>query len=302
MFFFAACAIYFSYKYEKEKGKEGVLVKSIDSEQKLEREKENYTDMMVHELRAPLTALRGAAALLLSNTLPPQEKEKMPRIILDSSNDMLSTISDFLDIAKIDEGKFKVSKAKSDLISIISEHVEVFSYPAREKNIKITFDKDTVVPQFFFDPLRVGQVVNNLLSNSIKFTDPGGAIDIKVEVLKQNPLDGVKGGSFSALQGGQILVTVTDNGIGIPEGKKPLLFTKFGQIDQGSNRGASSGLGLFISREIIDAHGGKIWLESQEGHGTRAYFTLPVILGEERSAEETAIGETVEPPIVQLAN
>lgn len=223
----------------------------------------DFTDMMIHELRAPTTAIRGAAALLLSNALGPEEKEKMPRLILDSANDMLATVSDFLDMSRIDEGKFKLNTAKSDLVKIISDHVDVFCYAAREKNININFDKNTKITQFFFDPIRIGQVINNLLSNSIKFTDQGGKIDIKVEE-----------------KDGNVVIEVDDTGIGIPETKKPMLFKKFGQINQRLGQGASSGLGLYISKEIVEAHNGKIWLESEESKGTKAYFSLPIVTEE----------------------
>ena len=256
----ATLAIYFSYKYEKEKHRDDELIQTVDSEREEEKVREDYTDMMVHELRAPLTAIRGGAALILSNTLPPPEREKMPRIILESANDMLSTVADFLDIAKIDAGRFSLAKTKADLIKVIEERLEVFSYPAEEKNITLNFDRNVVIPEFLFDPVRIGQVVNNLVSNSIKFTNEGGRIDIKIEPTTS-----------------EIQVVVTDNGIGIADSKKPILFTKFGQIDHTDGHGPSSGLGLYISKEIVTAHGGKIWLESEERKGTAAHFTLPIV-------------------------
>lgn len=280
----ATLAVYFSYRYEKEKRRDDELSQTVYSERKLERVREDYIDMMIHELRAPLTAIRGGAALILSDTLPPPEREKMPRIILDSANDMLSTVSDFLDIAKIDAGRFYLAKTKADLIKVIEEHLEIFRYPAKEKNITLNFEKNVSIPEFFFDSVRVGQVVNNLISNSIKFTNEGGRIDIKIEPT-----------AF------EIQVVVTDNGIGISDSKKPLLFTKFGQINHTDGHGPSSGLGLYISKEIVMAHGGKIWLESEEGKGTAAHFTLPIII--ENSVEELVKPATqAQTPTATLAN
>lgn len=280
----ATLAIYFSYKYEKEKHRDDELIQTVDSERKLEKVREDYTDMMVHELRAPLTAIRGGAALILSNTLPPPEREKMPRIILESANDMLSTIADFLDIAKIDAGRFSLAKKKAGLIKVIEEHLEVFSYPAKEKNITLNFDRNVMIPEFLFDPVRIGQVVNNLISNSIKFTNEGGRIDIKIEPTTS-----------------EIQVVVTDNGIGIADSKKPILFTKFGQINHTDGHGPSSGLGLYISKEIVAAHGGKIWLESEEGKGTAVHFTLPIVMEDtvEHPAEQEIQPQT---PRATIAN
>ena len=258
-------------------------MRDISPEKKLERVRADFTDMMMHELRAPLTAIRGAAALLTANTLPKEDSDKMPRIILDSSNDMLSTVSDFLDAAKIDEGKFALNKSLGDVIKVISEHVEIFTYAAREKNITINLDKNNTVGEFLFDQIRIGQVINNLLSNSIKFTNVGGKIDLKIEPKE-----------------GEIEITVTDNGIGVPDNKKAVLFTKFGQIEGnpeqlrsanhtgGATGSGSSGLGLFICHKIIDAHGGKIWLESTEGLGTKAHFTLPTITEDVKSESQAS--------------
>ncbi|HVZ11999.1 MAG TPA: GAF domain-containing sensor histidine kinase [Patescibacteria group bacterium] len=252
-------------------------------EAKTEKIRADFTDMMMHELRAPLTAIRGAASLMLSPALAQEEKDKMPRIILDSSNDMLSTVSDFLDAAKLDEGKFKLNKMLCDIVKVINEHVEVFSYAAREKKITLEFDKNVTVPQFLFDQIRVGQVINNLISNSLKFTNEGGFVKLKVEVKDK-----------------EVEVTCTDNGIGIPESKKAILFTKFGQVEgnfekvQPVNRSAgSSGLGLFISKQIVDSHGGKIWLDSKENGGTVAHFTLPIL------TEDLTKPATPTPPVQQ---
>lgn len=256
-----------------------LIMRDISPDKKLERVRADFTDMMMHELRAPLTAIRGAAALLLAGSLPPEDAQKMPRVILDSSNDMLSTVADFLDAAKIDEGKFKLNKMKANIVKVIAEHVEVFTYAAREKNISITFDNKTTIPDFYFDQIRIGQVINNLISNSIKFSNEGGSINVKVE-QKDHLVE----------------VIVTDRGIGIPDSKKAILFTKFGQIDGNLERlrsaagrsSGSSGLGLFISHEIVEAHEGKIWLDSTENTGTVAHFTLPLITEEEKKPEEAA--------------
>ncbi len=241
-----------------------------NEESKTQKVRADFTDVMMHELRAPLTAIRGAAALMTSGKLPTEEAEKMPKVILESSNDMLATVADFLDAAKMDEGKFKLNLMKGSLSKIIADHLEVFGYAAREKEVTVNFDKNADATEFYFDQIRVGQVINNLISNSIKFSKPGGKIDVSI-----HPHDH------------EIEVMVADNGIGIPDAKKAILFTKFGQIDgnleklhSANPNSGSSGLGLFISRQIVSAHNGKIWLESTEDVGTVAHFTLPLILDE----------------------
>ena len=260
---FALLAIYLSLRGEKK-----VKVKSSQIQ-------ENHIHVIVHELRAPLTAIKGAASLLLSQNLSEGEKQKMLHAISDSAREMLARISELLDSAKFEEGKFTIKKVKSDLYVILREHVDVLSYAARERGIELNFNPTDVIAQFYFDPGRIGQVINNLISNSLKFTNKGGRVDIKIAL---------KAGRQGQEQDREIEVEISDNGVGIPEDKKALLFTKFGQIDhdgKGADKAVgsedSSGLGLFISRQIIEAHGGKIWIESDEGKGTKVFFTLPLI-------------------------
>lgn len=234
--------------------------------------------IIVHELRAPITAIKGAASLLLSKRIKEEDRDKMLHVIFDSSREMLARISEILDSAKLADGKFAIKKVKADLEVIIKEHIDVFSYAAREKEISLIFEP-TQIPQFYFDPGRIGQVINNLLSNSLKFTKQGGKIKVKIR-----------------FKGAEIEVEVVDNGVGITEDKKALLFTKFGQIPDITDAKESSGLGLFISRQIIEAHGGRIWIEAQEGAGTKVFITLPFIQ-EEGLKREVLLA----PPVAEKA-
>jgi len=253
---FAGLAAYLSFRGERRANKEKTR-DDVASER---------MHVIVHELRAPITAIKGAASLLLSKSIGEEERNKMLHVIFDSSREMLSRISEILDSAKVEEGKFIIRKVKSDLSVIIKEHIDVFSYAAAGKGVYLVF-QPTTIPQFFFDPGRIGQVINNLISNSLKFTKQGGKIEVKIQAKEA-----------------EIEVCVEDNGVGIPENKKVFLFTKFGQIDNDGASGPeglrpggdeSSGLGLFITKQIVEAHGGKIWIESKEGQGTKVFFTLP---------------------------
>lgn len=235
-----------------------IILRDMTLEEKIERIRADFTNMLVHELRAPVSAIKGASNLLMSQALEKREEDKMLNVISESATDMLATISELLDVARIEEGKFLIHKTRANIEKIISEHVDVFSYAAREKGIVINFTP-LGLEEFFFDPVRTGQIINNLVSNSIKFGRESGRLDIKIA---QKP--------------GEIEVLVADNGIGIPESRMPFLFTKFGQIYPDKSR-ESSGLGLYITKEIVEAHGGKIRIESKEGLGTQAYFTLPFI-------------------------
>lgn len=262
---FAGLAVYLSFRGEK---------KAIGSGQANNKKAEDAASermhVIVHELRAPITAIKGAASLLLSKNIGEADRDKMLHVIFDSSREMLTRISEILDSAKVEEGKFTIKKVKSDLVVIIKEHIDVFSYAASEKGVSLIFEP-TPIPQFPFDPGRIGQVINNLISNSLKFTKQGGKIEVKIQA-----------------KDAEIEVEVGDNGVGIPEDKKPLLFTKFGQVSDVPNTEESSGLGLFISRQIIESHGGRIWIESKEGQGTKVFFTLPSAGEESRVSDGAA--------------
>ncbi len=242
-----------------------LIMHELQMNSKVDQVKQDFTNMIVHELRAPASAIKGASNLLLSGSLSATDQIKMENVISASANDMLRTIEDILDYAKAKDGKLTIKKAKSDLEKLILEHIQVFGGASQEKNIELKFSHEGEVPEFYFDPLRIGEVVNNLISNAIKFSRQDGKIDIKV-----------------TRKDGSVEVSVCDDGVGIPEREKSILFTKFGQVDGASSeelaKDGSSGLGLFLSKEIIESHGGKIWLESEEGKGTHVFFTLPLLM------------------------
>jgi len=273
---FAGLAAYLSFKRERNAPP---LAGQANNKKAEDIASEERMYVIVHELRAPITAIKGAASLLLSKSIGEAERDKMLHVIFDSSREMLARISEILDSAKVEEGKFAIKKVKSDLSVIIKEHIDVFSYAAKEKGIALIFEP-TDIPQFYFDPGRIGQVINNLISNSLKFTKQGGKIEVRIQA-----------------KAAEIQVEISDNGIGIPEDKKPLLFTKFGQISNSSEAEESSGLGLFISKQIIEAHGGEIWIESkEEGVGTKVFFTLPFI-----QEEEPTSGVVVSDPSAEVS-
>ncbi len=248
-----------------------IVLRDMSLEKKIESIRADFTNMIVHELRAPASAIKGASSLLKSHDLPKDDKEKMMEVISDSAAGMMDTINELLDVAQMEQGRINIKLAKNDLAKIILEHIEVFSYAAKGKNINIGFSSEGKIGEFLFDNGRIGEVINNLISNALKFTNYGGKIEIKILLQPSVSAEGH--------QDRHVEVLVSDNGTGIPDDKKSILFTKFGQIDGGTGaveqKQGSSGLGLYICRQIVEAHGGKIWLESRVGEGTKVYFTLP---------------------------
>lgn len=237
-----------------------ITMEDVTFERDIEEIRETFTNMVVHELRAPLTSIKGASAMLMAGKLNQSDTEKMLHIVHDSTERMLMDIGDILDVAKLEAGKFTLNEAEGDINALASEKVLTFSFMAKERNITLTNNLDQALPHTMFDMQRVGQVLNNLLSNALKFTPDNGTITIT-----------------TASHNGQIEVSVHDTGLGVPPEKMALLFSKYGQLGAAVRHEGGTGLGLYISKGIIDSHGGKIWLESKEGNGTTVAFTLPII-------------------------
>lgn len=241
-----------------------ILLHDITIEKQISKIKEDFTYMMVHELRAPLTAIKYSSDVLLGTELNEEEKLKLLNIIGQQSRTMLEEISSVLDAAKIEAGRFTINKTLSDFNKIVDETINTFKQYANKKQISIVNEISQHLPQFEFDSLRINQVLNNLISNSLKFTPESGKITIsaKLDELKK-----------------ELIVSVKDNGMGIPKNEQQDLFTKFYQIRKTPHELAKggTGLGLYIVKGIVEAHNGRVFVESEEGQGSMISFTLPLL-------------------------
>lgn len=251
-----------------------ITIQDTTSENEIEKLRESFTNMIIHELRAPLTAIKGAASLLSDKNLDGDDFDRMRLIIKNSSERLLEDISQILDSSKIDAGKLAIEKKRADINEIIQNAIEQLSYASKSRSILIDKSLDYNIPPFMFDTQRIGQVMNNLISNAIKFSKDGGRIVIS-----------------SHLEGDRVKVTVQDFGAGIENDKIQSLFKPFVQADL-KQRVKGTGLGLYISKAIISEHGGTIDLVSRVGEGTTISFTIPVSLSEEK----------IETPRASMAN
>lgn len=238
-----------------------VLLHDITLEKSVSKMKEDFTNIMVHELRSPLTAIKASSELLMQPPAPlsDDEKNKIIGLISQQSRRMLDEVSLILDAAKLEAGLFTIQKLPGDLKKLIDERVQVFQAQAHERFVNLVVNVDPSLPKFNFDPVHIGQVMNNLISNSLKFTSSGGTIKITAKPSI-----------------GSISVTVSDTGSGIRKDKQHLLFSKFTQLGGAEHGSVGTGLGLYIVKGVIEAHGGQVSLESEEGRGTTISFTLPM--------------------------
>jgi signal transduction histidine kinase len=189
-----------------------------------------------------------------------EEQKKWLAKIQVQSHHLVEQVNNFLDLSKLEAGRVDLVKEEVKLDRLIQDAVENFLALAKEKKLSLTSRADPAIAPIEADPRRLDQVLSNLLSNALKFTGEGG--EIEVGVSREN--------------GTEAKVWVKDNGVGIPAQEIGSLFEKYRQTTSGkSTKEKGTGLGLVICKMIVEAHGGKIWIESEEGKGTTFAFTLP---------------------------
>ncbi|MGC2571179.1 MAG: CHASE3 domain-containing protein [Candidatus Nitrosopolaris sp.] len=250
-----------------------------------ERAKEEFISMISHELKTPLVPLKGYAQMLLRpKFMGGAELNERQKNAVDAMNRSIeklqALVDDVMDVYKLDMGKLKFSMTDTDITKLINGSLLELRPLTINKKIDLVANiqlNGTV----FCDPNRIDQVLSNLIKNSIDFVPDNGNGKIIVRVQKED--DNHSGNNFKT-----ILLTVEDNGIGIKPEKADKLFQKFYQIDTGPTRKhAGTGLGLVICKGIIEAHGGKIWVDKTCKTGAAIKFTLPVRGQEDKGERDT---------------
>lgn len=269
-----------------------VIFHDVTREVELERVRDDFTSMIVHELRTPLSGIQKASELLQT----PTKKKKVATkqyvdIIYQNSSSMLDLVNDILDAAKLQAGKFEINRESANITDVIENRVSFFNISAAEKKIRfVVAVSDDVPKDVHFDIQRIKQVLNNLISNALKFTAAGGSVSVvafmhevgisvnmeidKMGVSLPEPLSEEQ---FVTLPK-SLVVAVVDTGVGISAANIPVLFSKFKQLDNKaivpSIRG--TGLGLAIARGILEGHGGVVGVVSKMDAGSAFYFALPL--------------------------
>lgn len=268
-----------------------VIFHDVTREVELEKVRDDFTSMIVHELRTPLSGIQKASELLKMPKKPAVASKQYVDIIYQNSSSLLDLVNDILDAAKLQAGKFEISREPSDIEEVIKNRISFFNISAEDKKIHLSESVDKSVPKDVqFDVQRIKQVLNNLISNALKFTNDGGAISISAFVHEsgaQVNAEAHKAGTELpdplpeekfALLPKSLVVTVTDTGMGISADDIPELFSKFKQINNKSvvPNIKGTGLGLAIARGIIGEHGGIIDVVSKVDVGSTFYFALPL--------------------------
>ena len=231
----------------------------------LDRMKDEFLQMATHELNTPITVIQGQLSMAITENmckLDPEQKKFLEPVLINTTR--LANLSrDILNVARIDQHRLSINPAETDLNALIAQIVSSLEVKAKTKGNALTYIAPTKpLPKVTIDQTKIGEVITNLVSNANKFTDKG-----KISVTSQ-------------LKDSKIIISVADTGIGIEKKDQKYLFEKFyqaGRFDPNDPREQQgSGLGLYISRDIIKLHGGEIWLESEQGKGSTFYFSLPL--------------------------
>ncbi|MFN4219701.1 MAG: sensor histidine kinase [bacterium] len=250
-------------KYDKNKSIKSIIFDAFSEaylRQKFDEIGEKIISMVSHELRTPLTSIKGFAETILQEDLSKEEINKFVQIIYSEANRLNNLVNAILDISRIEAAKVHFKKKKFDLKEIAENIIELV-YP-RLKASDLVINRDYDENQnytVFLDEEKVEQILLNLVDNAIKYTPLGGEITIG---LKK--------------QDSEILVYVSDTGIGIPEKDKPHIFEKFYRTSVSMSVAPGTGLGLVIVKYLVEILGGRIWFESELSKGTTFYFTLPI--------------------------
>lgn len=244
----------------EQKRAEQELRRLYEEAQRAIRSREDILAIVSHDLKNPLGAIGMSASLLLKKLSGPEVEpriRKQAETIRRATDRMEHLIRDLLDMASIQAGRLSVDKAPHELAPLLQESIELHEPLAREKGLALHKALDVEGVRVACDRERVLQVLSNLLGNAIKFCRPGEAITVRAE-----------------RQGSHVQLAVVDSGPGISEEELPRIFEPYWSGQRHASKG--TGLGLFISRGIVEAHGGRMWVESKPGMGSAFYFTLPL--------------------------
>ena len=225
--------------------------------------KSEFISIAAHQMRTPLSAIKWTLNILGSENVGPlNEKQKEAiRQGNDVAEHMIRLVNDLLNVSRIEEGRFGYNFEKTSLVELVEELLKEEKLKAEQNDVKLAFYRPKEkLPDMPIDKERLRMAIGNLIDNAIKYSLPGKTVEVGMQ-----------------RKGNQVVVGVRDKGIGIPKEQMDRLFTKFFRADNAVRlQTAGSGLGLYITKNIIERHGGKIWAESEKGKGSKFFLTLPI--------------------------
>ena len=240
-----------------------VVLHDVSELRRLERVRQDFVANVSHEFKTPLTAIQGFAETLLSGALDdPQNNRRFLEIIRDHATRLARLTDDLLKLARIEAGKLEVEFSPVGLTELIEGCAEITLLNASRKQITLDIKTPPGLPPVWGDASLLHEVLQNLLDNAVQYTPSGGAIQVNV-----------------AARAREAVVTIADTGIGIPLADQERIFERFYRVDAARSREAGgTGLGLSIAKHIVEAHAGRLWVESAVGHGSKFSFSIPLVI------------------------
>jgi len=238
-----------------------VVLHDITGLRRLERVRRDFVANVSHELKTPLTAIQGFAETLLGGAIDDtQNRQRFLEIILDHAQRLARLTDDLLELSQIEADRLKLEIRPLRVEEVIESCLETARVVAAEKEIELRFEKDRPLPEIAADRRRIAEVLQNLLDNAVQYTPSSGRVTVRTEASDN-----------------AVVVTVADTGIGIPQAEQSRIFERFYRVDRARSREAGgTGLGLAIARHLVEAHGGRLWVESEVGRGSQFHFAIPI--------------------------
>lgn len=252
-----------------------LVLHDITQEKRLEQMKDDLVSMIVHDLKNPLAGVLGFAEIMHARAKKQglTEFEQLLQKILYQANTLLDMVNNILEVHKMEDGSMEIQKDVAHLATLASHAIRQVEMSAKQKEITLSTDMPPDMPPILVDQTKIIRLIANILSNGIKYTPEKGSIRIHATVREDD-----------------ILIGISDTGKGIPAEYLGSIFERFAQIDRKQQgKAASVGLGLYFCKLVVEAHGGKIWAESEPGKGSTFYFTLPNLLSGTTDGDETIV-------------
>jgi two-component system phosphate regulon sensor histidine kinase PhoR len=238
-----------------------LVLHDITDLRKLERVRRDFVANVSHEFRTPLTAIQGFAETLLAGAIDdPQNRGRFLEIIVEHSRRLARLTEDLLMLSKMDADRLEFETRRIPVAAFIESCMETAQPRARDKDLRLSVSRVEKIPDIAGDRRRLTEVLQNLLDNAIQYTPAGGEIKVSAGVADS-----------------EVVFTVSDTGIGIPQAEQPRIFERFYRADVARSREVGgTGLGLSIAKHLVESHGGRIWVQSEIGQGSQFHFSVPI--------------------------
>lgn len=238
-----------------------IVLHDITDLRKLERVRRDFVANVSHEFKTPLTAIQGFAETLLGGAVDdPQNRGRFLEIIVEHSRRLARLTDDLLKLSKMDADRLELEIRRFNPVPFVQGCLETAGPRAAEKNLRLSSNLPASLPDIAGDRRRLAEVLQNLLDNAIQYTPEGGQIMVS-----------------ASADDGEVVFTVSDTGIGIPQADQSRIFERFYRVDVARSREVGgTGLGLSIAKHLVEAHGGRLWVESEVGRGSQFHFSVPI--------------------------